>query len=71
MPLLLIEVPNEAAVAELRQNPNLRVVGVVTEEAMPPTAPKPRSWAGLLPPESGERMLREVAELRQEWERNS
>lgn len=72
MTLVVVEVPDEAAVEELRRNPNLRIVRIVEEVPAAPLTPgKPRSWAGLLPKQTGEQMLQELAEIRSEWERNS
>lgn len=68
MTLVLIEVPNEAVVERLRQQPDVRVVGVVA----PPVAARKPSIAGLvgsLSDETAERMRVETSQLRAEWER--
>ena len=70
--MLLVEVPNEAAVEALRRQPGLRVVGVVTppaeaEPLAPP--PTPRRWAGSLSDESANSLRAHTEELRTEWER--
>lgn len=75
MTLVLVEVPDEAAVEALRQQPNVRVVGVVDQAppavaaAMPAASPK-RKWAGALPAESAEAWDKHLQEIRGEWERN-
>ena len=74
MPLVLINAPDEVAVAAVQHLSSIQVLAVVASPA--PTvagiAPqKPRSWLGLLPQETGRRMLNEVADLRDEWERNT
>ena len=74
MTLVLVEVPNEAAVAALGQQPGVRVVGVVAEAAPTPQAGAKSSVAdliGSLSPEAGARMLRDTTNLRDEWERES
>ena len=73
MPLMLINAPDDTAVAAVQHLRSIQVLAVVA--SMPPTvagntAQKPRSWLGLLPQEAGRRMLREVTDLRDEWERN-
>ena len=71
MPLMLINAPDEVAVEAVRHLARIEVLAVV-ESATPAAKPaKRRSWAGLLPKEAGERMLREVADLRNEWEPNT
>lgn len=70
MTLVLIEVPNEAAVERLRQQPDVRVVGVVS----PPGAvhkPSIASLVGSLSDETAEQMRLETSKLRNEWERGS
>ena len=74
MPLMLINAPDDKAVAAVQHLSSIQVLAVVASPA--PTAAdatpqKPRSWLGLLPQEAGRRMLKEVADLRDEWERNS
>ncbi|WP_345233331.1 hypothetical protein [Hymenobacter saemangeumensis] len=75
MPLMLINAPDDGAVAAVQHLSSVQVLAVVAGPQ--PTKPvgaapqKPRSWLGLLPQEAGQRMLKEVAELRDEWERNS
>ena len=76
MPLMLINAPDELAVAAVRQLSRIQVLAVVANETAAATAftdkpEMPRSWVGLLPKESGRRMLKEVADLRDEWERNT
>jgi hypothetical protein len=75
MPLMLINAPDEVAVEAVRHLASIQVLAVVSSQA-PAASPeakpeKPRNWAGLLPKETGERMLKEVANLREEWEQNS
>jgi len=52
MTLVLVEVPNEAAVEQLRQQKDVHIVGIITkpadEPALPATQPTPRKWAGAL-----------------------
>ena len=76
MTLVLVEVPNEAAVAALGQQPGVRVVGVVAEAAAAPATqasakPSVAGLIGSLSLEAGERMLRDTTNLRDEWERES
>ena len=74
MPLMLINAPDDVAVAAVQHLSRIQVLAVVAS-ALPtatgPAAQKPRSWLGLLPQETGRRMLNEVADLRDEWERNT
>ena len=78
MPLVLIEVPDEAAVELLRHQKNVHVVGIVTNpaaEAVPPAAvaPAPRKWAGALAAistTSAEEWDKHLHEIRNEWERD-
>jgi len=68
MPLVLVEVPNEAAVEMLRQQPEVQIVGILT----PPTPVRKPSIAGLvgsLSDETAQRMRTETAQMRNEWER--
>ncbi len=75
MTLVLIEVPNEEAIAALRQQKDVRVVGVVSEPkatdapaiavASPVRKPSVASLIGSLSPEAGERMLKGVTEMRE------
>jgi len=80
MTLVLIEVPNEEAIAALRQQKDVRVVGVVSEPkstdvpaiaVAQPVKPSVASLIGSLSPEAGERRLKDVTEMRAEWERES
>ena len=74
MPLMLINAPDEVAVAAVQHLSNVQVLAVVASapHAVAGIAPqKPRSWLGLLPQEAGRRMLKEVADLRDEWERTT
>ena len=75
MPLMLINAPDEVAVAAVQHLSSIQVLAVVSSQ-VPPAKPgaarqKPVSWVGLLPQEAGIRMLKEVAATRDEWERNS
>ena len=75
MPLVLIEVPDEAAVELLRHQKNVHVVGIVTQpavEALPPAAvaSAPRKWAGSIPATSAEAWDKHLQEIRGEWERD-
>ncbi len=72
MPLMLINAPDDVAVAAVQHLSRIEVLAVVNSQ-LPPAAPgakppKPRSWVGLLPQEAGRRMLNEVAATRDEWE---
>ena len=74
MPLMLINAPDDKAVDAVQYLSSIQVLAVVASPAptVAGTAPqKSRSWLGLLPQETGRRMLKEVADLRDEWERNS
>ncbi|WP_460578276.1 hypothetical protein [Hymenobacter coalescens] len=83
MTLVLVEVPDKAAVEILRLQKNVRVVGIIEQSGdayegvrKPPLAqpsPKPSvaSLIGSISPESAKRMLQQNAELRDEWERES
>lgn len=65
MPLMLINAPDDTAVAAVRHLRSVQVLAVVAGPAPTAagTAPqKPRSWLGLLPQEAGRRMLKEVAD---------
>ena len=78
MTLVLIEVPNEAAVEELRQQKNVHVVGIVTQPTaeaspLPAVSPAPRKWAGALAAiatTSAEEWDKHLEEIRNEWERD-
>ena len=74
MPLLLIEVPDEAAVELLRHQKDVHVVGIITKpvgEASPPVVrPASRKWAGSIPATSAEAWDKHLLEIRGEWERN-
>ena len=67
MPLMLINAPDEVAVAAVQHLGNIQVLAIVASPApvVAGEAPqKPRSWLGLLPQEAGRRMLREVADAK-------
>ena len=66
MTLVLIEVPNEAAVERLRQQPGVRVVGVVAPQLPPPPA-APRQWAGSIPAASAGNWDKHLQGIRDEW----
>lgn len=74
MTLVLVEVPDEAAVEALRRQHGVRVVGVVAaaaEAPVPPAVP-PRKWAGALAAiatTSGEEWDKHLHDIRNEWER--
>ena len=70
MPLMLINAPDDVAVEAVRHLARIEVLAVVESTAPAAKPAKRRSWAGLLPQEAGERMLREIAGLRDEWEQN-
>lgn len=75
MTLVLIEVPNEAAVEILRQNKDIQVVGIVTKpgDAAPaelPTAGPPRKWAGALSTTDADSLRAHLEQVRSEWERD-
>ena len=75
MPLMLINAPDDSAVAAVQHLSRIEVLAVLNSQ-LPPAAPsvkplKPRSWVGLLPQEVGRRMLNEVAATRNEWERTT
>ena len=73
MPLMLINAPDEVAVAAVRHLSRIQVLAVVASQApntSPSAHPKPQSWQGLLPQEVGQRMLKETEALRDEWEQN-
>lgn len=74
MTLVLVEVPDEAAVEALRRQHGLRVVGVVAAAEVPvPPAVQPRKWAGALAAistTSAEEWDTHVREIRNEWERD-
>jgi hypothetical protein len=75
MTLVLVEVPNEAAVELLRQQKDVRVVGIVTapaaEESTLAAVPSaPRKWAGSIPATSAEAWDKHLQEIRGEWERD-
>ena len=74
MPLMLIHAPDDVAVAAVRHLSRIQVLAVVANQEPSTSAsvsPMPRSWQGLLPQETGQRMLRETQSLRDEWERNT
>ena len=78
MTLVLVEVPDEAAVEVLRQQKNVHVVGIITQPAaevppLPAASPAPRKWAGALAAistTSAEEWDRHLEEIRNEWERD-
>ena len=74
MTLVLVEVPDEAAVELLRQQKNVYVVGIVTQPAadvsLPVVRPASRKWAGSIPATSAEAWDKHLHEIRGEWERD-
>lgn len=74
MTLVLVEVPNEAAVELLRQQKDVHVLGIITKpvgDASPPAVrPAPRKWAGSIPATSAEAWDKHLLEIRGEWERD-
>lgn len=75
MTLVLVEVPDEAAVEMLRQQKNVHVVGIIAQPAaevssLPVTSPAPRKWAGSIPATSAEAWDKHLQEIRGEWERD-
>jgi hypothetical protein len=63
---ILVEPLSEQALELLWQLEKLGVLRILPTTESPA---KPAGFSGLLPRETGERMLREQAKLRDEWER--
>ena len=74
MTLVLVEVPDEAAVEMLRQQKNIHVVGIIAQPAQanaPAQAgarPK-RKWAGSLSDVAADSLRAHTEQVRSEWER--
>ena len=68
MPLVLVEVPDEAAVEMLRHQKNVQIVGILTPPA-PVGKPSIAGLVGSLSDETAQRMRTETTQLRNEWER--
>lgn len=68
---ILVEPLSEKAYELLQQLEALHILRVIKPAAEAPVVAKPSvaSLIGSLSPETGKRMLRETAELRDEWER--
>lgn len=66
---LLIEPLSEQAYELLRQLEALHILRVVPPEKEAISKPSVASLIGSLSPEAGERMLKETAEMRDEWQR--
>ena len=69
MTLVLVEVPDEAAVEMLRQRPEVHIVGILTPPA-PVRKPSIAGLVGSLSDKTAQRMRTEIAQMRNEWERN-
>lgn len=74
MTTIILEVPSEADVAELRRRPGYRVVGVVQPEALTAEeVEKPRvlrDWTTMLSAEEAALLRQHTEEARNEWERD-
>ena len=68
MPIMVINAPDDVAVESVRHLARIEVLAIVNGNESAAKPAKRRSWVGLLPKEAGERMLNEVAILRDEWE---
>lgn len=69
---ILIEPLSQQAYELLRQLEALHILRVVpAADASTPAKPSVARLIGTLSPETGERMLKETAEMRDEWERQS
>lgn len=68
MPIMVINAPDDVAVESVRHLARIEVLAIVNGNESAAKPAKRRSWVGLLPKEAGERMLKEVAILRDEWE---
>ncbi|MBC7446653.1 MAG: hypothetical protein H7330_01165 [Hymenobacteraceae bacterium] len=70
---IIVETLSEKAYELLRQLEALHIVRLVPADrpTLPPPVPQPdaASWIGVISPETGEQMLREIAAMRDEWER--
>lgn len=70
MTLVLVEVPDEATVELLRQQPRGQVVGILAPPAaVPVSRPSIAGLVGSLSDETARQMRTETAQLRNEWER--
>ena len=67
MQIITVELLNEHALSLLRQLEQLNVLRLVTE--VPKEKPK-KKWAGKLSAEEGDRLMKQLEEIRAEWERN-
>ena len=74
MTLVLVEVPNEAAVELLRQQKNVHVVGIIAQQPLadslaPAEARPKRKWAGSLSDAAAASLRAHTEQVRSEWER--
>ena len=69
MTLVLVEVPDEAAMELLRQQPRLQIVKLMSPPA-PVRKPSIAGLVGTLSDETAERMRTETTQMRGEWERS-
>jgi len=68
MQIITVELLNDNALNLLRQLEQLKILRLVTTESQ---AEKPmRQWAGSISKETAAKMLQEVDQSRNEWERN-
>ena len=74
MTLVLIEVPDEAAVEMLRKQKDVHVVGIIAQPALadapaPAGARPKRKWAGSLSDAAAASLRAHTEQVRSEWER--
>ena len=74
MTLVLVEVPDEAAVELLRQQKNVHVVGIIAQPTLadspaPAEARPKRKWAGSLSDAAADSLRAHTEQVRSEWER--
>lgn len=73
MTTIILEVPSDADVAELRRRPGYRVVGVVQPEPLAAAVEKPhilRDWTNMLSAEEAALLRQHTEEARNEWDRD-
>ena len=74
MTLVLVEVLDEAAVAALRQQRGVNIVGIITQPKLadspvPSDARPNRKWAGSLSDAAADSLRAHTEQVRSEWER--
>lgn len=69
MQTITVELMNENALSLLKQLEQLKILRLVSTKKQPTETPK-RRWAGSISKETANKMLQNVEQSRNEWERN-